>query len=183
MEEQRPTPRDFNPNRLNIYICDNCGGHIVSKDVDSGTTPFMIRCESTTGCQGRMQSSMYRVFDPEGKMHHSHEWYKPTPGMLIPKHTLDHVNKGGLLLRTRLDSKANLNAGFKPTHTHDKTEGKYQVIGPIGLQVQHDLLYPMDDHGGVSRLEGVEFVLYLSSTGSYWARPKHEFEERFSALS
>lgn len=179
--------QDFNPNRLNIYICDNCGGHIVSRDVDQGTTPFMIRCEATTGCQGRMQSSMYRVFDPEGKMHHSHEWYRPTKGMLVAKHLVDHIDKGGLLLRTRLDSKANLNAGFKPTHTHIRTEGKYQVIGAVGLQVRHDLHYPVGDEDGSvgphKCLEDVEFVLYLSSTGSYWARPKHEFEERFVAIS
>lgn len=179
------TDRDYNPNKLNIYVCDNCGGHIVTRDmVPDGVTPFRMSCYSTTGCRGTMTSSMYRVFDPEGHMHHSHEWYRPVVGDVIPANAVDHVNKGGLLLRTRLDSKANLDAGFKPTHKHKKTGGSYQQIGLVGLNLKHDRPYPMSDGPEPMHklLEDIDFVLYLSSTGKYWARPTHEFAERFDAI-
>lgn len=88
--------RDPNPNRLNIYTCHECGEHIVSKDVDEGVTPFIIQCQF--GCHGRMYSSFYRVFDPEGKMKWTHEWYRPT---IFPPHMTEHVAKGGLMLRAK----------------------------------------------------------------------------------
>lgn len=83
--------------RLNIYVCDACMGHIVSRDVDAGVTPFCTSCYATEGCGGLMQSSMYRVFDQ--RMAHSHEWYRPASTDGMPAHTRDHVAKGGLILR------------------------------------------------------------------------------------
>ena len=45
---------------LNKYTCGECGESIVTKDVDKGTTPMMLGCRSTEGCEGMMQSHMYR---------------------------------------------------------------------------------------------------------------------------
>lgn len=84
---------------LNIYTCRLCGGHIVTIDKDEGSTPFQLACRATEGCNGPMQSSMYRVFD-QG-MRPSHEWYKPDQHEC--EHLSDgerqHVGMGGLLLR------------------------------------------------------------------------------------
>lgn len=86
--------------RKNIYTCGTCGGHVVTVDVDAGVTPFMIECKAAPmGCQGYMQSSMYRVFDQ--RMRASWEWYKPTVlevGQLSEAEQ-HHVAQGGLLLR------------------------------------------------------------------------------------
>jgi hypothetical protein len=85
--------------KKNIYTCDKCGGHIVTVDVDDGVTPFMLACKVAEECEGTMRSSLYRVFDQSMKA--SHEWYRPTPatGGRLSASQLDHVMKGGLLLR------------------------------------------------------------------------------------
>lgn len=87
--------------KLNIYCCEKCRGHIVTRDLVEGTTPFMITCRATPDCNGMMQSSMYRVFDQN--MLESHEWYSPSNAELMGLSTAvaDHVGKGGLLLRPR----------------------------------------------------------------------------------
>ncbi len=85
--------------KLNIYVCEDCLGHIVTRDMDEGVTPFMVSCKATEGCKGMMQSSMYRVFDQ--RMLHSHEWFKPEITAEMSPHTRDHVSKGGLILRER----------------------------------------------------------------------------------
>lgn len=82
---------------LNIYTCDKCFGHIVTRDTVPGTTPFMLACEATDGCEGMMKSSFYRVFDPTMKA--SHVWYLPIITPLMPPAVLAHVEKGGLMLR------------------------------------------------------------------------------------
>ena len=58
----------------NRYTCEACQGTIITMDVDEGTTPFMLRCRATEGCQGMMQSSMYRGVEggPD------YVWRKPT---------------------------------------------------------------------------------------------------------
>lgn len=97
--EHKDAPDTPEPRRtLNIYTCESCGFHIVTKDVDVGTTPFMIPCEALA-CEGRMLSSMYAVFDQN--MRPGYHWYKPAApewGALSPGE-LEHVRKGGLLLR------------------------------------------------------------------------------------
>lgn len=96
---ENPTPAQSFRGKLNIYTCDTCRGHIVTIDMDAGTTPFMIAChavqEGEGQCKGRMTSSMYRVFDQS--MRPDYEWYRPT-GYVIPN-LRDHVNRGGLLMR------------------------------------------------------------------------------------
>lgn len=32
--------------RINVYVCEKCGGHTVTVDVDEGVTPFMIGCHA-----------------------------------------------------------------------------------------------------------------------------------------
>ncbi|MDO8976752.1 hypothetical protein [Reyranella sp.] len=83
--------------RKNIYTCRTCRGHIVTRDVEEGVTPFMIGCKATPDCKGMMNSSMYRVFD--GTMAASHEWYRPEVAQVMEPGVRRHVEKGGLVLR------------------------------------------------------------------------------------
>lgn len=83
--------------RLNIYTCEKCRGHIVTRDIETGVTPFGTSCRATPGCAGMMQSSVYHVQDQ--RIRASHVWYRPTINDLLKPGTLEHVNKGGLLLR------------------------------------------------------------------------------------
>lgn len=83
--------------KKNIYTCERCHGHIVTVDIDDGVTPFMIACCARPRCNGMMKSSMYRVFD-QG-MAASHEWYRPGPTANLKPGEIDHVMRGGLLLR------------------------------------------------------------------------------------
>lgn len=85
--------------RVNIYVCDACREHIVTRDVDVGVTPFMVSCRCTRACQGKMVSSMYRVFDQN--MLEGFQWYRPEPHQALTHPELDHVSRGGLLLRVR----------------------------------------------------------------------------------
>lgn len=80
--------------KKNIYTCTDCGAHIVTVDRDRGVTPLTIGCQA---CGGTMRSSMYRVFDQA--MRASHEWYKPPVIQLLSPGELEHVKRGGLLLR------------------------------------------------------------------------------------
>lgn len=32
----------MNESRINVYICEKCGGHTTTVDVDEGVTPFMM---------------------------------------------------------------------------------------------------------------------------------------------
>lgn len=84
--------------KLNIYVCDECHGHIVTVDKDDGVTPFMIGCEAK-GCKAVMKSSFYRVFDQS--MAPTHEWYRPTEPEIatLQRGAADHVRQGGLMLR------------------------------------------------------------------------------------
>lgn len=83
--------------KKNMYVCERCAGHIITVDLESGVTPFLIKCEATPGCSGMMQSSFYRVQNQSVRA--SHEWYKPTLVMRLDAWEQEHVKKGGLLLR------------------------------------------------------------------------------------
>lgn len=83
--------------RLNIYTCKSCRGHVVTRDLVKGVTPFTTICQATAGCSGTMSSSMYRVFDQN--MRASHVWYRPEAGTCFTGSTRDHLTQGGLLLR------------------------------------------------------------------------------------
>lgn len=92
-----PAARPGFEGRLNIYTCTTCRGHIVTRDVDEGTTPMFTGCDATPGCAGTMQSSMYRVFDQT--MRESHQWYRPSAVEVVGDAVRQHVSMGGLLLR------------------------------------------------------------------------------------
>ncbi len=176
-----------NPNRLNIYTCNQCGLHIVTKDADQGTTPFLTNCRCTVGCQGMMQSSFYRVFDPDGIMRWTHEWYSPTVLLNMSPAVLEHVRKGGLLLRRRIDNpQANDVATF--THIHLKRQTKYRVIGDVRLQISTALTKTHDNGETspidiLSELDGVKFTLYQGEDGEYSARHPDEFNDgRFQPI-
>lgn len=83
--------------KKNIYVCDRCFGHIVTTEKVEGTTPFMLECKVTPDCMGVMESSFYRVFDQ--RMKATFEWYVPDEKDGLSRGELDHVEKGGLLLR------------------------------------------------------------------------------------
>lgn len=82
--------------KLNIYTCHACHGHVVTKDLDGGVTPFTITCRSTVGCKGLMQSSMYQVFDQSMKP--DLVWYRPGADEVVPESLRQHVARGGLIL-------------------------------------------------------------------------------------
>jgi hypothetical protein len=180
------TKRNPNPNRLNIYVCDDCGLHIVTKDVVEGTTPFMIGCQCTPKCQGRMVSSMYRVFDPNGKMFWTHEWYKPTVILATMTPAIaDHVSKGGLLLRRRIDNPQGHDVpGF--THIHVKRQTRYRVIGDVRLQLSRPELVDVgafDHAGALKQIDGQLWQLYQGEDGVYSARHPEEFNDgRFQPI-
>lgn len=93
--------------KLNIYTCEVCRGHIVTRDLDAGVTPFMIGCEVDSCCPGFMKSSMYRVFDE--RMRESHQWRKPQNVdelAALSRHEAEHVANGGLILYPALETPA-----------------------------------------------------------------------------
>lgn len=82
--------------RKNLYTCDLCGGEVVTVDLAKGVTPFMIACRATHGCDGAMTSSFYHCnpFRPA-----QFEWYRPETVDDFGPETIEHLEKGGLLLR------------------------------------------------------------------------------------
>lgn len=105
----------------NVYTCQKCGGRVTTIDVDQGVTPFMIRCRVDTAdheilttyipgiaaqvkpnCGGQMHSSFYPLGRrPSSIPAPSFEWYMPDEEEKrgLSQMTLEHVEKGGLLLR------------------------------------------------------------------------------------
>lgn len=98
----------------NVYTCQECGGKTVTVDRDEGVTPFMIGCRvngqepDRERCTGMMHSAFYR--DPSAYLTEPEwEWFSPTPEELTayvenidPRAvvgTIEHVEKGGLLIR------------------------------------------------------------------------------------
>jgi hypothetical protein len=184
---------DANPNRLNIYTCRVCRRHIVTKDVDKGTTPMLTNCRATFGCQGTMQSSFYNVFDPDGIMGHTHEWYRPT--IIDPKWSpavRHHIDQGGLLLRLVINAASveMLRANSIFTHRHVKRGTKYRVIeGGVRLQISRSDLMITHENGETSPLESIKdldgmfFTLYQGEDGVYSARHPAEFSDgRFEEI-
>lgn len=79
---------------INQYVCAKCGGTITTLNRNEGTTPMIIRCLITDGCNGTMLSSFYQV---DQMLKPDYEFYKPKK---LPKGEMrEHVKMGGLLLR------------------------------------------------------------------------------------
>jgi len=90
----------MNSGKKNIYICQTCGGKIVTIDKDEGTTPFMIDCEVNKECSGYMYSSFYQV---DQSLEPEFEWYMPDSLDVYPeefRETMkEHIDKSGLDIR------------------------------------------------------------------------------------
>lgn len=80
----------------NGYTCQDCGKSIVTINIDDGTTPFMILCRATKGCEGMMYSSFYSI--PQG-LPAQYEWFKPKSFDGYSPEMKEHFRKGGLDLR------------------------------------------------------------------------------------
>lgn len=111
--------------RKNAYWCQSCHGYVVTIDLDEGVTPMFLACrvkgepsDPANDCQGRMHSMMYPEepwpatdgYDNPIPTEPTWEWYKPFEPELKryrrrgDEATLEHVRKGGLLLR-RIDGR------------------------------------------------------------------------------
>lgn len=95
-------------NKVNSYVCQKCGGHTVTVDVDPGVTPFMLNCRVNLDCGGVSLSSFYTCpqdLVPEW------EWYRPTEAETmaavagkpdyIRQVVREHRSLGGLEIRRR----------------------------------------------------------------------------------
>lgn len=87
--------------KINVYTCPR-GHRTVTRDADEGTSPMTIVCaEGGHACMQGAWSAWYATDQTETP---THEWYRPTIKAArrldrrIPG-TLDHVERGGLLLR------------------------------------------------------------------------------------
>ena len=80
---------------INIYTCSECGYQLVTRDVDEGVTPFTTPCDR---CNGLAQSAGYRIppFFPGVPIK---QWYRPDSLDGLSPAEIDHVTRGGLLLR------------------------------------------------------------------------------------
>lgn len=82
---------------INTYVCHHCRAHIVTRDLDEGTTAMLVKCVKP-GCNGTMHSNFYSV---DQKLIPTHEWYKPADSERAKLNFVvqGHVLNGGLLLR------------------------------------------------------------------------------------
>lgn len=90
--------KDAEPNRFNVYTCDN--GH-QTKTVDRhyGVTPMFIPCPT---CKARAASSFYKDIRPD--LEPTHEWYVPSLEETLKFNKkcppmVDHILRGGLEFR------------------------------------------------------------------------------------
>lgn len=84
-------------NRINCYLCRNCGHIIKTIDVDYGTTPMFIKCEK---CSFDLASSTFYENMPQ-EIEPTYVWYRPSlkETLKLTCRMVDHVLKGGLVLK------------------------------------------------------------------------------------
>lgn len=82
--------------RKNQYTCQTCQGSIITVDVDEGTTPFMLLCKATPGCDGFMYSNFYGC---DQTLAAQYEFFKPASFEGYDAGMLEHLQKGGLDFR------------------------------------------------------------------------------------
>jgi hypothetical protein len=80
----------------NKYVCQICGGEIVTVIVHPGTTPFALPCMATENCQGIMCSAFYQVSQD---LPAQFEWFMPASTEGYSPEMQDHIERGGLELR------------------------------------------------------------------------------------
>lgn len=97
--------------RENVYTCKRCGGFTVTIDVDDGVTPMFIECRTPPpgagACNGTAASAMYPPGPrPPNIPPPAWEWYRPLPEEVarLTMGMADHVEQGGLLLRSKASS-------------------------------------------------------------------------------
>jgi hypothetical protein len=94
-------------NAKNAYKCSDCHKVIVTIDVDRGTTPAMLACRRTEGCEGLMMSAGYpsTPFPAHLESLPHYEWYRPESDVLgrfdKSSEAHQHVIMGGLILRKK----------------------------------------------------------------------------------
>lgn len=93
---------------INAYRC-GAGHGTLTRNADSGTTPFLIRCPFPE-CDRESRSQFYRVPQDTDA---SHEWYRPTSARGLTPGERDHVERGGLLLRQVKPIPGVLGAAFR----------------------------------------------------------------------
>lgn len=143
--------------KVNGYACDTCGQAVVTIDKHPGVTPaFVSHGQFGVECEGTTTSSWYRVRQELG-VYATHEWYRPSADELLDYHalaagptpvghaaasewamaggTVDHVMRGGLLLRKIPDG--------SDTIVEALARGK--VPEPPALQVAARHLLAVDD--------------------------------------
>ena len=82
----------------NLYRCQECLDALVTLDMVDGTTPFMLSCHVTPTCTGAMFSSFYQC---DQRLPHQYEWFKPDRLDGYDADMLEHIRKGGLVIRRR----------------------------------------------------------------------------------
>jgi hypothetical protein len=108
LDPRSPADPDAWGGKLNIYTCEVCRAHIVTRDVDEGVTPFMLpskdycpnKCTGNKPGGAHMTSSFYRVWNQS--MREDYQWYKPESWEHRPAAVRAHLDKGGLDIRRAL---------------------------------------------------------------------------------
>src|SRR5215475_4733819 len=80
---------------INCYICQKCGGSIVTIDREGGVTPSILSCLASKGCDGIMQSSFYMA---DQNLTPDYEWRRPTKGEYLRMRApvREYIERGGL---------------------------------------------------------------------------------------
>lgn len=92
---------------INAYACRTCGKLTVVRHIDAGSTPDVLPCLTTFGCDGTSESIGYpdqnRIPDRVREAVRW-EWYRPNRRefMKLDEETKQNVASGGLLLRERI---------------------------------------------------------------------------------
>jgi hypothetical protein len=98
---------------INGWTCDKCGGMTYVIHVDDGVTPFYLACRASGDldhCDGMGRSLFYPSAAPPPHVLAAVRWEWHTPGpeektrLLLEPEVLEHVEKGGLLLRELTDA-------------------------------------------------------------------------------
>ena len=84
----------MNVGKVNVYTCPS-GHETVTIDANEGVTPFMTRCRDLA-CTEMAESGFYRV---DQTRRPTHEWLKPDKLDGLSDETIEHIRKGGLILR------------------------------------------------------------------------------------
>ena len=83
--------------RVNTYSCTRCKHETQTREIDAGCTAMSIQCK----CGGIARSHFYVEISPDKEP--EKEWYRPSLEETIKlrnkPHILEHVLKGGLLIR------------------------------------------------------------------------------------